>query len=353
MINLKSKLESVFSEDHLQLLHGIADVADSLGYPIYMVGGSVRDLLLGCAIEDFDLIVEGDAYSLAESVLRRFGGKILVHSRFLTARWTPAETTFERFNFAIAQPEKFPRYLDFVTARSEIYSRPGALPTVKKSTIEDDLRRRDFTINAMAIRLDGEHFGELVDVLDGRSDLERDLIRVLHPGSFVDDPTRMFRAVRYAQRYGFKIEVDTLELFNDEAKYVLADLSGERIRHEFDLIFDEANPSSMLQSLKELGLLSFIHPGLLRIARHGLAGLKDKPEDGFGDFLVPDILSYKQTLGWVLCLIDLSQKEIEEIAERLAFPVLLTKAAYAASSLLRDLPLIKTFKPSEWTFYLE
>ena len=353
MMDVKSKLESGLSEDQLHLLHVIADIAGSFGYPIYMVGGSVRDLMLGRSINDFDLTVEGDAGAFAESMMRKVGGKILIHSKFGTARWTPTESTFELLNVPILEPENFPPFLDFVTARSETYSQPGALPEVKKSSLNDDLRRRDFTINAMAVRLDGSHFGELVDVTNGRSDLERGLIRVLHPKSFIDDPTRMFRAARYAGRYAFEIEPDTLKLFNDEAKSVLAELSGERLRHEFDLIFDEENPILMWEKLKDLNVLSVFHPALSMCETKPLAEIVDKPAEGFGDFSIDDILSFKQTLGWVLVLMNLVEKNVEEISERLAFPALLTKTARSASVLLGGLPEFKEWKPSQWTFSLD
>ena len=165
-MNLKSQLESSLPIDHQHLLHFVADVAGGLGYPVYMVGGSVRDLMLGRAVNDFDLTVEGDAGTLAELMLRRLGGKIMTHPKFGTARWTPTDSTFERLNVPVLQPEKIPPFLDFVSTRSETYSKSGALPKVKKSGITDDLRRRDFTINAMALRLDGFHFGELFDIVD-------------------------------------------------------------------------------------------------------------------------------------------------------------------------------------------
>ncbi len=352
-MNLKSRLESALSEDRLHLLHVVADVAGSFGYPIYMVGGSVRDLILGRSINDFDLTVEGDAGSFAKSMMRKLGGSILIHSKFMTARWTPNDSTFEQLNVSIIEPENFPPFLDFVTARIETYSQPGALPKVKKSSLNDDLRRRDFTINAMAVRLDGFHFGELIDIADGWADLERGLMRVLHPKSFVDDPTRMFRAVRYGVRYKFDIEPDTLKLFNDEAKSVLAELSRERVRHEFDLIFDEANSLPMLEKLKDLGLLSDIHPALPVADHKRLSKITDKPAENYGEFSIPDILSFKQTLGWVLYVMNLSDKEVAEIAERLAFPALLTKAALSASSLLSNLSSFKERKPSEWTFHLD
>ncbi|HKJ38509.1 MAG TPA: hypothetical protein VJ972_07020 [Anaerolineales bacterium] len=352
-MDIKSQLESSLPADQQHLLRFVADIAGSLGFPVYIVGGSVRDLLLGHAINDLDLTVEGDSRALAESMLKRLGGKVMIHAKFGTARWTPTESTFERLNVPMLTMDSLPPHLDFVSTRSEIYTSPGVLPKVKRSSIQDDLRRRDFTINAMAVRLDGIHFGALVDILDGRADLERSLIRVLHPRSFIDDPTRMFRAVRYAVRYGFEIEPETLKLFNDEARSVLAELSGERLRHEFDLIFEEANPIPALKKIKELGLLRPIHPALPSADEEMLAKAKDQPAENIGGFAVPDILSFQQTLGWVLYLMGLSEKDIEEMAERLDFPALLTKAASAGTSLYKDLSSFKDWKPSQWTFHLD
>lgn len=349
----KSLLESALSPDHLHLLRLVADVAGSFGFPIYIVGGSVRDLMLGRVISDFDLTVQGDAGKLAESILRRLGGNIITHSKFGTARWTLTETTFNRLNVPVFQADNFPPFLDFVSARSETYPSPGELPRVKRASIEEDLRRRDFTINAMAIRLDGFHFGELIDPLNGQADLGRGLIRVLHPNSFIDDPTRMFRAVRYANRYELQIESETLALINEDALNVLARLSGERLRHEFDLIFEEERPLVMLGRLEALGLPAAIHPALKKAETRNLAHLKVKPDEDLGRTIFPDMLSFHQTLGWILYLILLSESEIEAVSERLAFPALLTKALKSASALNGDLDSFKNWKPSQWTFHLD
>jgi len=169
------------------LLSDIAAQAAAMDMPCYVVGGFVRDLLLSKPINDLDVIVEGDAIKFGKSLVKTFGGKLTFHDKFHTAIWHLPST----FNLQ-------PPTLDLITARKETYLMPGALPTVAPATIEDDLRRRDFTINSMAIRIDGDHFGELLDPLNGQADLEEGLIRVLHPHSFIDDPTRIFRAIRYA-----------------------------------------------------------------------------------------------------------------------------------------------------------
>jgi len=350
-MNFSDHLESFLTVESLALIRLIKTEAERLDLPLYIVGGSVRDLMLGRAINDFDLTVEGDAAQLVESVLRKYAGKVVFHTRFGTATWTLDEGTFKRLNVPMLGPSGFPPFLDFISARSETYSQPGALPTVKRSTIDDDLRRRDFTINAMAIRLDGMEYGKLYDPLAGQADLDRGLVRILHPRSFVDDPTRMLRAVRYAGRYGFEIEAETLSLMNDEAWAVLSKLSGERLRHEFDLIFEEQNPSGMLSRLAELDLLRPIHP-LLPLANSQLPTL-ETPASELGSFTVPDIFSFRQTLGWTLWLMPLPVSDIEVLAKRLDFPASLTNSVRAASSLFSKLVSFTEWKPSQWTFYLD
>ncbi len=252
-MNLSDRLELFLTSESLELIRLIRTEAERLDFPLYIVGGSVRDLLLGRAVNDFDLTVEGDAAQLAEIVLRKYAGKVVFHARFGTATWTLDETTYRRLNVPMVGPADFPSFLDFISARSETYSEPGVLPTVKRSTIDDDLRRRDFSINAMALRLDGQYWGQLHDPLGGQADLELGRIRVLHKRSFIDDPTRMLRAVRYAGRYDFEIEPETLSLINNEARQVLSRLSGERLRHEFDLMFEEFKPICQASSSCRIG----------------------------------------------------------------------------------------------------
>ena len=245
--NLSGLLQKTISSDQLDLIHRVADEASMLGFPIYIVGGFVRDLLLGRPGLDFDLVVEGDAIKLAGSLVSKYGSKATMHQKFGTAKW------FVNKNSSV----------DLISARSEIYRQPAALPTVKSGSISNDLHRRDFSINTLAIRLDNSHFGELRDELGGLNDLHRGVVRVLHPRSFMDDPTRIYRAVRYEKRYSFKIETETLALI-PEARQLIDKLSAQRIRHDLDLILDEPNAASMLARLDELGLLKPIHPSLRR-----------------------------------------------------------------------------------------
>jgi tRNA nucleotidyltransferase (CCA-adding enzyme) len=227
-------------------LEAVRGLAEARALPLYLVGGFVRDVLLGIAPDDFDLVVEGDAPALALAARDFWGGSVTVHAPFGTAAWTAPDGVS----------------LDFASARTETYSQPATLPRVRYPVpITDDLRRRDFTINALALRLDGAHFGELLDPFQGRDDLAARAIRVLHSASFQDDPTRLFRAVRYEQRLRFHITPETLTLLPG-AWSALTALTADRVRREFELIFREANAPAMLARLAEFGILAHVHPGL-------------------------------------------------------------------------------------------
>jgi tRNA nucleotidyltransferase (CCA-adding enzyme) len=228
-------------------------LADEVGFSLYVVGGFVRDLLLGLPNLDLDLVVEGDAIALAKELARRYGGRARSHRRFGTAKWI-----LER------KESNLPRHLDFVTARTEFYERPTALPTVEISSLRQDLYRRDFTVNTLAIGLSGDRTGRLFDFFGGTRDLERRLVRVLHNLSFIDDPTRILRAVRLEQRLGFIIEPRTMQLLEDAlSQGLLERMTGERIRHELLLILEEEEPERALRRLDGLGVLERISPHLI------------------------------------------------------------------------------------------
>jgi tRNA nucleotidyltransferase (CCA-adding enzyme) len=210
---------------------------------------------------DLDMVVEGDAIALARQLVRRLGGRIRTHGRFRTAKWILEEPFWDQF---LAVPGAAPppvRAIDFVTARSEFYEHPTALPQVTQSSIKLDLHRRDFTINTLAVRLNPDRFGELLDFYGGKRDLESGLIRVLHSQSFIDDPTRILRAVRFEQRLGFTIEERTLELLRESIS-LLDRVTGDRIRHELELLLREPRPELGFARLDELGILRQIHPVL-------------------------------------------------------------------------------------------
>jgi tRNA nucleotidyltransferase (CCA-adding enzyme) len=328
--NCSQLLEKSLDAERLTLLKLVREEATQRGLPLYIVGGAVRDLVLGRPLNDFDLTVEGDAIALVRSLASKHGGGVTAHLKFGTAKW-----------FLPPHLKKGHDTLDLISARSETYKQPAALPTVKMGNIEDDLRRRDFSINAMAIRLDGDHYGELRDDLNGIEDLQNGLIRVLHPSSFVDDPTRLYRAVRYENRYGFKLAEETLALI-PEARAFVEKLSPQRIRHELDLILDEANVVSMLARLDELGLLAPIHPALANFNQSNLAALKSD-----------DPALQNRNSRWLLWLMHLTDQEIEFLNERLHFKADLLKILRSAAVLETNLTTLIGVKPSEAVELLE
>jgi tRNA nucleotidyltransferase (CCA-adding enzyme) len=313
------------------LLSKIATQAASMGMPCYLVGGFVRDLLLERPLNDFDIVVVGDAIKVGNALMGKIGGRLITHNKFRTAVWNFNENESH----------------DLITARSEIYEHPGALPTIQPSTIEADLLRRDFTINAMAVRLDGEKLGELIDPLNGKEDLEQRLIRVLHPDSFMDDPTRIFRAIRYESRYEFKIEPDTLKLVNQESLEVLSKLSGERIRHEFDLIFEEDRTPRIMMRAIEIGLFGAFLPELPRWDESYGNLLNSTPPEPF------NILYDRVLLSYLLWFMDTSEENIVPVSKRLDFSSVLTESLLALTRLKIDLPGLLDCKPSEWTKRLD
>jgi len=237
-------------------LQEIGRLADATSMSAYLVGGMVRDLLLGRKNLDMDITVEGDGMTFARHLADWYGAGLMIFDRFATA--------------LVVFPDGFK--LDVATARRESYARPTALPTVKPSSIKDDLYRRDFTINTLAIRLNASRFGELVDSYGGQRDLERKVIRALHDRSFEDDPTRVFRAIRFEQRFGFHIEEHTLTLLKAAAASDLVRrLSGPRLRNEVMRLVSEQSPTRTIRRMAEFDLLRFLHADLALTPQ--LAGL--------------------------------------------------------------------------------
>jgi tRNA nucleotidyltransferase (CCA-adding enzyme) len=212
---------------------------------VYLVGGSVRDILLSERNFDVDIVVEGDAIALARAVAEKLDGRVRAHKKFGTAVVLYGDD--ER--------------LDLATARSETYDAPAVLPTVEPGSIDEDLHRRDFTINAMAVSLKGENLGQVVDPFGGQTDLEAGRIRVLHDRSFIDDPTRILRAIRYEDRYGFRMDEQTVQLAREcIATGHVGDLSGARLRDELIALLEEGDVSHAIPRLAELGAQEEIHP---------------------------------------------------------------------------------------------
>jgi tRNA nucleotidyltransferase (CCA-adding enzyme) len=240
--NLTQKLWERLSPQQERALRALLSLAPEA--PIYLVGGAVRDLLLGLPSIDLDLVVEGDAPALAISLAEALSARAVVHRRFGTA-------TVRGRDF----------HVDLATARAESYPRPGALPSVRPASIAEDLARRDFTINAMALGLAGPHRERLLDPHGGQADLEAGLLRVLHEASFRDDATRILRAARYAARLSFRIEELTLAWLRRDLHY-LDTISGPRLRHELLRCLQEERPEEALLVLAELGVLARLHPSL-------------------------------------------------------------------------------------------
>jgi tRNA nucleotidyltransferase (CCA-adding enzyme) len=244
-MNLSAQIKKQLPLELTGFLQTAGNISNYLGCKTFLVGGAVRDLLLGRINLDLDLVVEGDSLKIAEELARIKNGKVIAHSRFNTAK-----IKWEKWT------------VDIASARSEGYGKPGALPSVEPIDLKSDLIRRDFSINAMAISLDPLSFGELIDLYQGCQDLEKSLIRVLHDESFKDDATRIWRAVRYEQRLGFKIDPHTLILIKNNLAY-LNTISGDRIRHELELCLEEERPEKILRRANDLGLLARICPSLV------------------------------------------------------------------------------------------
>jgi len=243
-----SKLMRERLPERLQrLLEEFGRVGDELGYSIYAVGGFVRDLLMRVENFDIDIVVEGDGIRFAESLEKRESCRTRSHKKFGTA--------ILLFSDGLK--------VDVATARIEIYDSPAALPTVEKGSIKLDLYRRDFTINTLAIQLNPKSFGEIIDFYGGMKDVKEKVVRALHNLSFVEDPTRIFRAIRFEQRLGFQIAKHTQNLMKSSVKMgFLQRLSGGRVLSELLLILKEDNPIPALKRMKDFDLLRFLHPNL-------------------------------------------------------------------------------------------
>jgi len=311
VINLAARIKKQLPAELTGFMQLAGEVAQRHGQKLYLVGGVVRDLLLERSNFDLDLVLEGDAISLARELADVKGGKVTTHPRFGTAklRWG---------SFSV----------DFTTARSETYPEPCVLPVVKPASIKEDLFRRDFTINAMAVELSPDAYGQLLDLYGGRGDLEHKLIRVLHERSFIDDATRIWRGLRYEQRLDFELEPVTLRLLKRDISY-LDRLSGDRLRHELELVLKEEYPEKVLQRAGELGVLAKLHPALKGdgwlAEKFGQARRLSAPDSpSFGLYL--SLLAYR-----------LSGEEAEQLISRLRLPKLAAQALRDTISLKNGL----------------
>jgi tRNA nucleotidyltransferase (CCA-adding enzyme) len=329
LVNIGKEIRASLPEGILSLVQTAGDLAARREQRLFLVGGVVRDIFLKRPNLDLDLVLEGDAPSLARELARVAGGNVVVHARFGTA-------TFKKDEIS----------LDIVTARSETYSRPGALPAVKPGTIEDDLFRRDFTINAMAARLEPARFGELVDPYGGKTDLERRLVRVLHRQSFRDDPTRIWRAIRYEQRLGFRLEGETEQLLRRDVA-VLGSISGDRLRHELERILEEERPERMIRRADELGALQQLLPSL-----QGDEWLTRRFQEARK---ASDLKEIEQSTYLALMAWRLKDEEIEAFIERLRFNSRVARVLCDIAEVKRTLSALEArrMKPSSVCRLLE
>ncbi len=244
---VKTLLRERLPDDFCRLLHRAGELAESMGFRIFLVGGIVRDMFLRIDNLDVDLVVEGDGIRFARSFAEGIAARVAAHDKYKTAVLTLGDG----------------RHIDVATARVEYYKAPGGFPVVEESTLKLDLYRRDFTINTMAIALNPPRFGQLIDFFGALRDIKEKKVRVLHSLSFVEDPSRILRAVRFEQRYGFSLGKQTLSLVHSAVKAgFLKGIPGRRISHEMVQLLSEEDPSPGMERLRDLGVLEAIHPDL-------------------------------------------------------------------------------------------
>lgn len=334
--NVKSLMNERLPKAVMAILQNIARVADEMGVAVYGVGGFVRDLLLRIENLDLDIVVEGDGIRFAKILGKQYQARVVCHEKFGTS--------------VVIFPDGFK--VDVATARTEYYQHPAALPTVEMSSIKSDLFRRDFTFNALAIKLNGKDAYTLIDYFNGQRDLKDRKVRVLHNLSFVEDPCRAYRAVRFEQRLQFRIGKQT-EAFIKRAveKKVVHKLSGQRLFNELSLMLREKKPVHCLNRLKELGLLQVIHPRLMKNARN--SRYLERIDEVFSMSKIVNLVEtpdawFVYFLGMVY---GMKSEDIHRIAARLSLPARWKKRLLAdlehCASALKTLARKRNFQPSD------
>lgn len=290
---------------HIQgLIRLISELAEKNNTPAYLVGGFVRDLFLGVKNMDLDIVIEGDGIKFAGKLSRALNAKLTSHGRFATATVAPLSGL----------------KIDITSARSEVYPHPGSLPVVSAGTLEDDLARRDFTVNAMAISLNRNDFASIIDPCGGKDDLRAKKIRVLHRISFIDDPTRILRAIRFSSRYNFKIEAKTLRLLKEAgAAGLLARVNPQRLRDELMLMLKEDKPLQEISVLDKLCGFDFISKGLkLKLRVKALLSGAARQIKWFCR-VYPERRALDKWLIYLICLLEpLSGSEIKSFCKDFA-----------------------------------
>ncbi|OIO37604.1 MAG: hypothetical protein AUJ75_03945 [Candidatus Omnitrophica bacterium CG1_02_49_10] len=303
MTNISKKLHKVLPKAAMNILKTVGKTADGYGYKVYLVGGMVRDIFLGIGQIDFDFTVERDAVKFAETLAKKLKGKVVNYKRFGTA------TIYARNGLRT----------DLSTARREKYVKPGALPKVRPGVIRDDMHRRDFTVNAMAVSLNKCRFGELIDFYGGIRDLKEKRISVLHEESFIDDATRILRAVRFESRYGFRMDARTESLLKKALKRkIFSTISPERFRNEIVYLLNEPEPIKPLERMKELGILRFID-GSMKLSEESAGIIRN-----IGKSIRQDKALYGDSgiKGWLIYLMALThgfkRNRLEGLSSKLA-----------------------------------
>jgi tRNA nucleotidyltransferase (CCA-adding enzyme) len=322
-------IESVLGNPVARLAQALASLAQAQHIKLYLVGGVVRDLFLNRSNYDIDFVVEGDAIAFAESLREPLGGQVSSFKPFGTAKWKPDDETSKHLQVQLRQ---LPGHVDFASTRYEFYEHPTALPTVYTSSVKLDLQRRDFTINTLAVQLSpAASFGRVLDFYGGLRDLQEGVIRVLHSLSFIDDPTRIIRALRFQRRLGFRLDSRTEELM-EIALPMLRRITGERVRNEIDLLLCEQQPEEGLLDLERRGILKAIHPAfevnarIVELFQAARALLFPWPV-AVGDF---------PALYWHLLVAGLEPERVESVCERLLVPQGMTQSMLVMRDLLKQ-----------------
>jgi tRNA nucleotidyltransferase (CCA-adding enzyme) len=305
----------------------IAEHAQQLKLNVFMVGGVVRDLVLGRQNLDIDFVVEGDAIEFAGGLCARFGGEISSFRPFGTAKWKLDQRVADTLRLVA---DSLPDHVDFATARNEFYEHPTALPTVYSGSIKLDLGRRDFTINTLALQLSPVMLqGHILDHYGGLRDLHERIIRALHSLSFVDDPTRILRAIRFERRLNFTIEPRTAELMQT-AMPMLGRITGERVRNELTLLLRESEPAQSLLLLQGRGILKAIHPAF--IVHENIMEQFDRANSTPLFAPVADITD----LYWHIIALHVPLESLADFCERLMFGKTMSESMLAAARLAQE-----------------
>ncbi len=307
------------------LILRIAAEARRANLSLWLVGGPVRDLLLGRPCDDIDFLVEDSPRCFARQLCKQLGGRLNPPTPFGTLRWVLDEQVAKELSIP---PELLPAHVDFAAARAETYARPATLPDVYRSTLRQDLGRRDFSINSLAVQVAPEP-GPVIDQHGGLADLDAGLIRVLHSLSFQDDPLRIVRAWRFSVRFGFTIEKRTAELMQ-VARPALGHVTGTRLRNELELLLQEEDPGSALLAMQEAGLLQAMHPAF-RVPANISERLR-RVLDLQGPPAPPPRLARK----WHVLATAIAPAALASYCERMLFPPKMTRSLLGASTLLSE-----------------